>query len=100
MKKEDLESTTNSIQEKLGKENYAIISDDIAKIILANNQTNEQIAQQQEDYTKLKEKNEQLIETNGILMQQIPMGQEDKPQEDKKEKFNFKNAFDEKGNFI
>lgn len=100
MKKEDLEKTTQSIEEKLGKENYAIISDDIATIILANNQTNEEIVKQTENYNKLKEKNEQLIETNGILMQQIPMGEEEIVKDDKKEKFKFKNAFDENGNFI
>ena len=100
MKKEDLEKTTQSIEEKLGKENYAIISDDIATIILANNQTNEEIVKQTENYNKLKENNEQLIETNGILMQQIPMGEEEIVKDDKKEKFKFKNAFDENGNFI
>lgn len=101
MKKEDLEKLTSSIEQKLGKENFATISDDIAKISVYNDNTNKEIEGYHTEISQLKEKNEKLVESNGVLFQQVAMGKEEKePEKEEKPKFKFKNAFDEKGNFI
>lgn len=104
MKKEDFEKLTNGMQEKLGKENSSLIADDIGTLITDNNLMLTQIEKQQEEIEKLKTDKENLINTNGNLLQQISMGVDNKketPKEEKTpEKFSFKSCFDEKGNFI
>lgn len=103
MKKEDIEKLTNSMIEKLGEENSALIADDIGTIISDNNLMNSEIETKNNQITKLQEDKERLITTNGNLLKQIPIGFEkpkNQEKEDKKQDFSFKNVFDEKGNFI
>ena len=102
----DLEKITNNIQEKLGKENSAMITDDIANIITIKSNYDKQEQNYKDEITKLKKDKDTLIEANGNLLQQVAMGAEIK-KEDKKEdnkipakNFNFSAVFDEKGNFI
>ena len=104
MKKEDFEKLTNGMQEKLGKENSSLIADDIGTLITDNNLMLSQIEKQQQEIEKLKTDKENLINTNGNLLQQISMGVEETKNKEEKEntpkKFSFKSCFDEKGNFI
>lgn len=105
MKSSDLEAITNSIQEKLGKENSALIADDIGKLISGNTLTLNEIEKKDNEIAQLKSNNEKLVIANGNLLQQVPMGKEyDKhqtqdPEEPKKSSFNFMSLFDEKGHF-
>lgn len=101
MKKEDLQKLFNGIQEKIGKENYAKMSDDIGVLITDNENMNNTISNKDSEIQKLKDNNELLITANGNLLQQVGMGEEPKQPEYKEEpkKFSLKDAFDEKGNF-
>lgn len=105
MKQEDLEKITKGIQKKLGKEQSALINDDLASIVLDNTAMNTELQTRQEKINQLNEDKENLILTNNRLFQQVGIGfEEQKPnekqEEKKKEKFSFKSVFDEKGNFI
>ena len=105
MKNEDFEKLTNTMQEKLGKENSSLIADDIGTLITDNNNMNAEIERQTQLIEKLKQDKENLINANGNLLQQVAMGVE-KPKQNEKDntttpkKFSFKSCFDEKGNFI
>ena len=105
--KTDLELITKDIQKKLGKENSALITDDIANIITIKSNYEKELQNNKETIEDLKKSKETLIEANGNLLQQISMGAEIKEEkkEDKEDKidyknFNFSAMFDEKGNFI
>lgn len=105
MKEEDFKTITDSIQEKLGKENSGIIADDIGKLLTLSSQSINTINNKDKEIKTLKDTNEKLVLANGNLLQQIPMTSDyDKHQsktEEKEEKksFNLRNAFDSKGNF-
>lgn len=99
----------NGLQEKLGEENTALISDDLAILISDNTQTNKDLEDRDKQINTLKQDKENLIKTNGNLLQQVSVGKEEdfsfnqnkqKENEEKKEPFSFKKQFDEKGNFI
>ena len=67
---------------------------------------NKEIENRNSQITKLKQDKENLIATNGNLLQQVAMGEDfssniiSRKQEHKEEKpFSFKDCFDEKGNF-
>lgn len=94
---------TGKIEETLGKDDYAMISDTIGEILTGNAQNMKALAERDEDIKKLKDRNEKLVTANGALLQKVSVG-EFKPKEvEKKEvpkKINLKDAFDSKGNFI
>lgn len=100
MKFEDIQK---SIQDKLGEENVAIISDDIASLISYNKNQEELIKNKDSEIERLKSNNEKLIISNGNLLKKVPMAKDDsfdddvKIQDNKKE-FSYKSMFDEKGN--
>lgn len=104
MKKEEMETLTKGIQKKLGKEASALINDDLATIVLDNTSMNTELDTRQTKIDTLEKDKENLIMTNNRLFQQVSIGEETTPtkekEEKKKEKFSFKSAFDEKGNFI
>ena len=93
---------TAKIEETIGKENSAMISDTLGEILTGNSENMKAIADRDEQIKKLQERNEKLVAANGALLQKIPMERaEDK--EEKKEapkKINLKDAFDKNGNFI
>lgn len=109
MKQEEMENLINGIQEKAGEEVSALISDDLGMLLTDNTNMNKEINKKDKEIEKLKNQKEKLIETNGNLLQQISMGEEEenffnrnKINDDKKDetkKFSFKDAFDEKGKF-
>lgn len=94
---------TGKIEETLGKDDYAMISDTIGEILTGNAQNMKAIAERDENIKKLQDRNEKLVTANGALLQKVSVG-EFKPKEDEKKevpkKINLKDAFDSKGNFI
>lgn len=94
---------TGKIEETLGKDDYAMISDTIGEILTGNAQNMKALAERDENIKKLKDRNDKLVTANGALLQKVSVG-EFKPKEvEKKEvpkKINLKDAFDSKGNFI
>lgn len=104
MKNDILENITKSIQEKLGKENSALISDDLGLLITENTKAFNESVSKDNEITTLKDRNEKLVIANGNLLQQVPKldsynHHEEPTKEESKKKFNFKDAFDDKGHF-
>lgn len=95
---------TGKIEETLGKDNSAMISDVLGEIITGNATNMKAIASRDEDIKKLQERNEKLVTANGALLQKVSMAQvSPKTEAEKKEvpkKINLKDAFDKNGNFI
>lgn len=95
---------TGKIEETLGKEDYAMISDTIGEILTGNSQNMQAIADRDAEVAKLKDRNEKLVAANGALLQKVPMvrsGDEDDSSKEKPApKINLKDAFDKNGNFI
>lgn len=102
MKNEELETITKRIMEKIGDEQSALIVDDLTEIITKNNNVYKDNLNKENEIEKLKKDKERLIETNGNLFKQIPVGKEEKEKTEEKEEksFSFYKMFDEKGNFI
>ena len=95
---------TGKIEETLGKEDYAMISDTIGEILTGNSQNMQAIAERDAEVKKLKDRNEKLVAANGALLQKVPMvrsnDEEDNSKEKPATKINLKDAFDAKGNFV
>lgn len=94
---------TGKIEETLGKENSAMISDTLGEILTGNSTNMKEIAKRDEMIKSLQDRNEKLVAANGALLQKIPMERaSDKEPEEKTapKKIRLKDAFDEKGNFI
>lgn len=94
---------TGKIEETLGKENTAMISDTLGEILTGNTANMKAIAERDETIKKLQDRNEKLVSANGALLQKIPMEKaEDKVDSNEKKaqkKISLKDAFDSKGNF-
>ena len=103
MLSEDFEKLRNNMAQKLGEENMALISDDISTLMLDNNDMNTQITNKDKEITKLKTDKENLINTNGNLLQKISMESKQErrelEQENSKKHYSLNNVFDENGNF-
>lgn len=94
----NIEEYTNKIQEKIGKEEAGKIADDIANILSYDNKLQKDIKDRDDEITKLKKDKDMLIEANGNLLQQLPLGKEDpKEKDDEKKPFDFRSVFDENG---
>ena len=96
---------TSKIEETLGKEDYAMISDTIGEILTGNSQNMQAIADRDANIKKLQDRNEKLVAANGALLQKVPMvrGSDEEEENYKKKaapKLSLKDAFDAKGNFI
>ena len=99
-----LDEITNSIKEKLGDDNVALIGDDLGMLITENNKSVNTIHDLNNEVATLKDKNNLLISANSRLLNQIPMEKEEsKAQEievsSKPKEFTLKDLFDEKGHF-
>lgn len=95
---------TGKIEETLGKENAAMISDTLGEIITGNTENMKAIAERDDKIKSLQDRNEKLVSANGALLQKIPMEKAEDKVDSKKEdapkkKINLKDAFDSKGNF-
>lgn len=104
MDDEKILELTTKIEETLGKENSAMISDTLGEIITGNSENMKAIAARDDEIKSLQDRNEKLVSANGALLQKVPMERSlDKEESSKKEapkKINLKDAFDIKGNFI
>lgn len=106
MQQKEFETLQNQMKEKLGDENFAKISSDMATLMTDNNSMNTQISNKDTEISQLKQVKTDLLETNGNLMQKITMGFDEtinnppNPNKQEKAKPNIKEAFDEKGRFI
>lgn len=98
----DLRKLTESIDKKLGSENSAIIADDIGTIMTGFETMDSQIKAKDEEIASLKKDKEKLVLANGNLLKQVTVtvdNEEDDEEDVAKKPFNFRDAFDEKGNF-
>lgn len=104
MDDEKIIELTGKIEETLGKDEAAMISDTLGEILTGNTENMKALAEKDATIKKLQDRNEKLVAANGALLQKIPMETaETKDESDKKEapkKINLKDAFDAKGNFI
>lgn len=95
---------TGRIEETLGKEEYAMISDTIGEILTGNAENMKSIAARDENIKKLQDRNEKLVAANGSLLQKLPMvknnDEDDTSTKKSQPKISLKDAFDKKGNFI
>lgn len=100
----ELDVFIDSIKEKLGEENSALISDDLGNLITKNTEIFNQMGNKDKEIERLNGLNQKLISANGSLLQQVSAGFERNPHateddESPKKSFNFRDAFDEKGRF-
>lgn len=104
MNSEELNTFLDSMKEKLGDENSALISDDLGNLITKNTEVYNMMGNKDKEIANLKSLNEKLVSANGSLLQQVSAGfeksthgevEDDTP----KKSFNFRDAFDEKGHF-
>lgn len=94
---------TSKMEETLGKENFALVSDTVGELLTGNAENMKIIAEREAEIDKLKDRNEKLVAANGALLQKVPMGYEAAEKKQKEEtppKISLKDAFDAKGNFI
>lgn len=95
---------TGKIEETLGKENTAMISDTLGEILTGNTENIKAIQARDEEIKKLQDRNEKLVSANGALLQKIPMEKAESDVNSKEEKapkkINLKDAFDKNGNFL
>lgn len=93
----------DSIKEKLGEENAALISDDLGNLITKNTEVFNTLENKEKEITRLNDLNQKLVSANGSLLQQVSAGIERNPHDTEddppKKSFNFRDAFDEKGRF-
>ena len=71
MKNEDFKNFVGKMQEKLGKENSAIISDDLATLISDNITMNEEITKRDNSIKEKDALNNKLVSANSSLLQQV-----------------------------
>ena len=103
---ETLSSIVDTIQEKLGKEESAKISDSLANILVIEEANGKLIKEKDEINKKIQKDKEMLIEANGnLLLHQAQAKEEEsffnegKREEKSNEPFDFRSVFDEKGKF-
>lgn len=95
---------TGKIEETLGKENAAMISDTLGEILTGNTENMKAISKRDEMIKSLQDRNEKLVAANGALLQKIPMAKaesnESSEQKEAPKKIDIRTAFDKNGNFI
>lgn len=93
------ENLSKNLEEKIGKENVAKISNEIAEIMSFESEMNESIKQKDSDISRLNADKEMLIQANGNLLQKLPREKEEKTTEEEevKKPFDFRTIFDESG---
>lgn len=102
MSDEELTKFIDGLQDKLGKENSAVIADDLGILISSNAETQKALQARDEKIEKLRERNEKLILANGNLLKQIPAeGSEPvrQSEEKKSSSLSIADCFDAHGRF-
>lgn len=101
-----IESFMTSSEEKLGKDEFAKISDEIGIIVTKNAETQKQLQSQADEIARLKRDKETLVIANGNLLKQVPVHTDTREKEAddfedaKQPEISVRDAFDENGNFI
>ena len=105
MQNKDFQDKMKQIQDKIGEEASGLILDEIGVLLTDNLNMNKEIEAKNIEIQEQKARNEKLLEVNGNLLQQVSMAEETpktrtepKPEEPKKA-FDFREVFDEYGNF-
>lgn len=104
MTEDELNNINNSIKEKIGDESFAMIGDDLGKIITARESMEKEIKSRDETIENLKSNNEKLVSANASLFKQIPVISSEESKEEEETDLPLKNvslrdAFDGSGNF-
>lgn len=103
MNSEELNTFLDSMKEKLGEENSALISDDLGNLITKNTEVYNNLNNKDKEISRLNDLNQKLVSANGSLLQQVGASLEKpshgEPEDSHKKSFNFRDAFDEKGRF-
>lgn len=107
MKNEDFKKIISGIEEKIGKDNSAIIADDLGTLISDNLTMNKTIEEKDNTISEKEKLNEKLVFANSSLLQQVGVPCET-PKENKKvaiedeeeKKISWEDCFDKKGNFL
>lgn len=105
MTDEELTKITDSMQDKLGTDNSALIADDIGSLITANATTQQTLRERDDEIAKLKADKEKLILANGNLLKKVAVEHKNDPSEDdhsnseEVKHVNIADAFDANGNF-
>lgn len=103
MSDEELLKVTDSMAEKLGKENAALIADDIGLLITGNAAAQKSLKDKDSEIARLTAHNEKLILANGNLLKQMPVENSepaDRDDDKPKKRINLNDAFDAHGRFI
>ena len=105
MTDEELTKITDSMQDKLGTDNSALIADDIGSLITANATTQKSLRERDDEIAKLKADKEKLILANGNLLKKVAVEHKNNPSEgdqgnsEEVKHVNIADAFDANGNF-
>lgn len=108
MTDEEFLKITDSMADKLGKDNSALIADDIGLLINGNTSAQNALREKDEEIARLKANNEKLVLANGNLLKQIPVERHDDTQRgtvddssnaEVKEEFSWNQIFDSHGRF-
>lgn len=102
MSDEELTKFIDGLQDKLGKENSALIADDLGVLISSNAETQKALRARDEKIENLSERNEKLILANGNLLKQIPAEGSEPVRQDEERKtssISIADCFDAHGRF-
>ena len=93
------ENLSKNLEEKIGKENVAKISNEIAEIMSYESEMTTNLKEKEEAITRLYSGKEMLIQANGNLMQKLPSQKEEikTEEEEIKKPFDYRTLFDENG---
>lgn len=99
MTDEDITGFNDRVTEKLGKENAALIADEMGLLITKNTEAQQRYSELEKEYNQTKETNDKLVAANANLIHQIPMSTEPQPKIDAPEpkSFDYKSIFDSNG---
>lgn len=98
----NLSEIVDSIQKKVDDETGAKIADDLANILVVEENNTNTIKDKDDTIKRYKDDKEMLIQANGRLLQQVPTSQKDdgfteNPKKEDNKPFDFRTIFDEKG---
>lgn len=108
MKKEDLDKQLNSIKEKIGEDEHGKIVGEISIIMNENEKSNQEIISLNQQLANEKQKNQQYLEANAVLLQQVGNGissnssnspGNNQNTNNEEQKIKWEDCFDKKGNF-
>lgn len=104
MKNTEFQDKMNLIQEKIGEDASGLILDEVGVLVTDNLNMNKSIEEKDAEIEKLKARNNKLLEVNGNLLQQVSMAEDPvnvskETKAEPKQPYDFREAFDEYGNF-